>query len=115
MPDQWHDLIVVRVVDGDTLLGDVALGLNVWLRSIRFRLARINAPEMSTPAGQPAKDYLAALLLSGPLLLSSQRQDDYGRWLAEIRAGPSGANVSDVMLASGHAVPWPAPKPSPAP
>ena len=64
---------------------------------------------MSTPEGQPAKDFLTALLVP-PLLVASNKQDDYGRWVAEI-VNAAGVNASDAMLASGHAVPWPPPKP----
>ncbi len=97
---------LVRVVDGDTVILDVSLGFNTWLRSVRFRLARINAPELSTPAGQEAKAWLAGLNFSA-LRIKSTKQDDYGRWIAELYLGTDPAatiNVNDLLVTTGHAV-----------
>lgn len=59
-----YKLRVTRVVDGDTVDGDIDLGFNVELKGRRIRLWGINAPETRTKdkeeksKGQQAKDWL---------------------------------------------------------
>src|SRR5690349_7439007 len=76
----------------------------------KFRLARCNAPELSTPQGPVARDFALAWLTnhSSALRVTSLRADNYGdRWDAEVRDGVTGETLSDALLASGNAVPWP--------
>lgn len=101
---------VIRVVDGDSLILDLDLGLRSWIRGKPYRLARINAPETSTPEGPPATAALAGLL--GPLPASvvvstiKDRHDTYDRYIVEVIL-PDGTNANDWMLANGHAVKYP--------
>lgn len=101
----------IRVVDGDTIDVDVDLGFHVRM-AMKIRLLGINAPEMSTPAGKPAKEYLTSLVGSGPLRLRTfkDRTEKYGRYLGELwreESPTSGPSINDVMIADGHAVPYP--------
>ena len=84
-----------RVVDGDTLDVMVSLGFGVF-SLVRFRLARIDAPELKTPAGKALKERLSQLV-SKDVTLSSYGRDRYGRWIAEIWFAEFG-NVSDWLL-----------------
>ena len=36
---------IVRVIDGDTVVADIDLGFDVWLRKEHLRLVGIDAPE----------------------------------------------------------------------
>jgi micrococcal nuclease len=97
---------VTKIVDGDTVHLEIDLGLDTQ-RKIVCRLARINAPEMSTAEGLAAKQYLAALL--GPDMIGGvtvrtikDRKERYGRYLVEIEG--SHGNVSDAMVKGGMAV-----------
>jgi endonuclease YncB( thermonuclease family) len=103
-----------RVVDGDTLrcLADVG---RAYL-PVRVRLARVNAPELkSADAGEREraraaaawlKQTLAALPTKGfPLTLHVYGADDWDRWVAEVEL-PDGTNLSDALLAAGHARPY---------
>lgn len=95
---------VVRIVDGDTLILDLDLGWDIHRPLERCRLARCNAPEMSTPEGVAARDYVVGLLPIGTAVtFVSKRLDNYGRPLGEVDF--AGGNLTDLLLGSGHAVP----------
>lgn len=97
---------VVRVHDGDTLVADLDLGWHVTLQAQSIRLARINAPELSTPSGKAALAFIDTLLGPGDhVTVLSHELDKYGRVLGEVSLA-DGRNLSDVMVAAGHAVPW---------
>lgn len=95
-----------RVVDGDTVKLDIDLGFNMWVLDESFRLAHIDAPEMSTEQGKAARVFLISALSPITVLsLNSLGQDKYGRWLAEI-VMPDGSKLHDLMIAAGHAKPY---------
>jgi micrococcal nuclease len=108
-PCYTYAVVVHRVVDGDTLNLDLALGFDVWMQDQNIRLAHIDAPEMPTEAGQAAKAYLESLLgpLPAKLVMASLKdaQDKYGRYLG-VFLTPSGLNINEAMVAAGHAVPY---------
>jgi micrococcal nuclease len=103
---------LTRLIDGDTVVADVDLGWHVWRRDEHLRLAHINAPEMSVPAGEAALEYLTSIVAGDgkfrPVTLRTlkDRDDNYGRLLAELYLD-DGTYVNDEMLSSGYAVPWP--------
>lgn len=102
-----YQATVVRVVDGDTVDVDIDLGLRVWKRKERLRLAGLNAPEMSTPEGVDAKVYLLTLIPAGTLVVvrtTVDRTEKYGRYLADVLVG--GQSVNQMLLLSEHALPW---------
>lgn len=96
---------LIDVHDGDTIHLDIDLGFHTWRRGERYRLARINAPELSTPEGRPARDHLTLLLAAGPLVVTTSKADNYGRYLVECSV--NGVNLNDAMLRDGFAVPYP--------
>lgn len=95
---------LVRVIDGDTVVLDIDLGFHTWRRGERYRLARINAPELKTPDGPAARDHLSSLL-GIPLVASTSKADNFGRYLVELSVG--GLNLNDAMMADGFAVSYP--------
>lgn len=101
-----YSLKLERVLDGDTILGVLDLGFDIWYRT-PIRLARINAPELkgaTKAAGLAASDYLEALLAKGPLTVRTQfkrEKDKYGRVLGTILCGEQ--DVCGAMVAGGHA------------
>jgi endonuclease YncB( thermonuclease family) len=94
---------LVRVVDGDTLILLVDLGFKVY-KEITVRLARINAPEMSTLAGKTSKEFLINALktFNTKITVSSTKLDCYGRSIAEVyvtnNISPDVHNLSDLMV-----------------
>lgn len=127
---------VTDVVDGDTvsalLVEDCAFG-NQLTHRVRLRLARINAAKGPTGTGTAATRYLRSLLLTNPVCeLVTLKPYKYGGpagdYRGDVAGGPKGyggeylveieledgANVSDAMVASGHAVYWDGLGPRPA-
>lgn len=103
-----YEATVLKVIDGDTLQISIDLGLETF-RKITVRIARINAPEISTDAGKAAKAYLIGLLGPDEVLTVrtiKDRKEKYGRYLVEVFG--SHGNVNDAMLTAGHAVKYPA-------
>ena len=97
---------VVRVYDGDTLTCELDLGWKMRLHDQNIRLHGINAPEMNTPGGIVARDYVRKLLPIGTeVTIRSRKLDKYGRVLGNV-ALPDGRDLSDLMISSGHAVPY---------
>ena len=98
---------VVKIVDADTIDVDIDLGLHVWKRKERLRLAGLNAPEMSTPEGVAATAYLVTVLPVGTQVTvrtTVDRTEKYGRYLATVMLGA--VNVNELLISTGHAVPW---------
>lgn len=96
----WHD--------ADTFLGYVDLSSHVYLgtsdRPIRFRCAKIQAPELSTgKPGADATDYARTLVPPGDYPATSIGLDNYGRPIIDLHL-PDGSLFSDRMIAAGMAV-----------
>lgn len=97
--------MVVGVHDGDTVTLDLDLG---WFLTNRqpVRVAHINAPELSTPAGLVSRDRVRQLLPVGTKVeLISTGLDKYGRSLGVITL-PDGRDLGSILLAEGLAVPY---------
>lgn len=103
-----YKAIITAVYDGDTVTADIDLGLHIWLRGEKLRLARINAPEVrgkQRPQGIVSRDFLREMILDRPVWLHTVKRGKYGRYLAEIWSEDD-SNVNDAMLESGHALPY---------
>ena len=103
-----YEAQVTRVVDGDTIDALVDLGFDIH-KSIRIRLAGMNAPESRTrdleekKLGLAAKARLIEILQSNEnkFVLESQGVGKYGRCLGIIKV-----NIKDVnqqLINEGHA------------
>lgn len=99
---------VAAIHDGDTLTVLIDLGFEmIYRRSVR--LAGINAPEIATPAGIAARDFLRRIVpLGADARMTTERvAEKYGRYLARVlvkRIDGSFFDVSLAMIAAGHAV-----------
>jgi micrococcal nuclease len=97
-----YNATVDKVVDCDTVDVQVDLGFKIYSKQ-RIRLARINAPEMSTPEGVSAKTSLIELLPIGTsLIIATKKTDIYGRYIGEVTLGE--INLNDKLVESGQAV-----------
>lgn len=95
---------VLRVLDGDTIEADIDLGFDMHYIA-KVRLAGINAPEMKTPQGAPAKAHLANLLTNQNLVITTKINKEfekYGRVLGEITI--NGVSINQQMITEGFAV-----------
>src|SRR4051812_27743587 len=99
---------VSRVIDADSLHVNLDLGWGVWRRDAPVRLAGINAPEMTTPEGKAAREWLLSYIgtLPQPCTVISHSIDKYGRVLAFVVMHETSADLSDALLVAGHAVPY---------
>ena len=65
---------VERVIDGDTILVEIDCGFNIRARQ-RLRLRGIDAPEMSTKAGERARVFVMPVVGEGARILVQTRCD----------------------------------------
>ena len=113
-PAYTYSAQVERVVDGDTLLVLIDVGLGCIMHE-RLRLRGVNTPELGTPEGEKAKKYVAGLLPAGStIVIKSYRTDDYGRFVVDTfyKIGcndpqeiiANGEYLNQVLLDKGYAV-----------
>ena len=115
MQQNEYDVVVVKVIDGDTVDVDIDLGFGVTLRDERVRIMGIDTPESRTRDkvedlfGEAAKARLKELMKDGAKLITTENKHGedmigkFGRILGDFRA-PNGDLVTDIMIAEGHAV-----------
>ena len=111
---------VDRVIDGDTIEGDIDLGFSVHLDDQRLRLLRVNTPERKGPtraAGDRAKAFTERWLAThSDIVIRSRKRDkqhaerdSFGRYLVEVYGDDEGGRqecLNDALLESGNAVPF---------
>lgn len=100
---------ITDVYDGDTCTANIALGF--YIHHIqKLRLLGINTPELkgiTKLRGIAARDRLRELILGKTVYIQTQKDDAFGRWLANIYLSPVGeASVNDQLVAEGFAVPY---------
>lgn len=140
---------VLEVHDGDTVklsvdlahterIKDRDFGFHVYIEQGRlvvhesFRLLGLNAPELVTPAGKTAQEYLDHLLRANaaggawvPLTLRTKvvraqdQQEKFGRYLATLWLSTEdpdkAASVNLRLIQAGQAAPWDGAGPKPVP
>jgi micrococcal nuclease len=103
-----YSATLVRVIDGDTVVVDIDLGCEMWLRGQHCRLYGINAPEPHTKtreAGDAATAYLNLLLQNSDEILVRTHFDKRGsfkRLLVDLFV--EGMDINAAMVEAGHAV-----------
>ena len=109
MSYRYEHVMLNRVIDGDTCVLTIDCGFNFHRRKqtdgVSYRLARINAPELSQSGGPEAKFALAQYFFVPVRVETLRDPDKYGRFLIEIEAfiGDNWINVNDAMVAAGFA------------
>lgn len=110
-PDPVFRAELMRLVDGDTMV----VSLDRWLgdRSTKtLRLLGVDAPETRGPsreAGVAAREWVHDWLVSAfdipyALTVQTAKYDSFGRVLARVWRTYDGAELSEALLESGHAV-----------
>jgi len=84
-----YKMTVTKVVDGDTVYGDVDLGFNIGFKKMEFRLSGINTPETkgaTREAGLTSKKFAEDAILNKEVIIVTKKdgKEKYGRYLAEI-------------------------------
>lgn len=97
-----YEAKVIEVTDGDTVIVEIALGLDVSKKE-HARLLGIDAPEMNTDEGKKAKEYLERKIKnkSVTILTKEDKREKYGRLLCEIILEER--NVNKLMIERGFA------------
>jgi len=120
MHQNEYDVVLLNVVDGDTVDVDINLGFGVWLRDERVRIMGIDTPESRTRDkvekvfGLAAKDRLKELLHDGGKLITTEDKSGedmkgkFGRILGDFKVeryeGQPAERVTDIMIEEGHCV-----------
>ena len=107
-------MTVTRVVDGDTIYGDVDLGFNFGARKMEFRLAQINTPELkgnTRTAGLASKKYVEDAILNKEVCILTKKdtKEKFGRYLAEVFYQDATGNyvsLNQDLVNKGLAVPF---------
>lgn len=123
---------IQKVIDGDTYVIDIDLGLSVWVRGERIRLYGVDTPEIygvkkdseEYQQGQKASAFAKSLIKKGTSAIVETMKDEkgkYGRYLAvlyiripeelmegqgQIRAIGDFFCLNDLLLAKGLAEPY---------
>lgn len=109
-PSYIYRAVFGRIVDGDTVVVDIDLGFDIWMRDQYIRFFDYDAPETRTKdqdekkRGLQATLFLSSLLVPGDeVLLHSMEfcRGKYGRILGDIET-PLCPSVISVMKENGH-------------
>lgn len=93
--------VVVRVIDGDTVVLRLRLGFETLVEG-PCRLAGIDAPEMRQEGGIEAKLWLMDRLLVGEsICFAGEHRDRWGRPIVTIR--DQDGDIARALVAAGHA------------
>ena len=85
-PSYTYAATLERVVDGDTLYVLIEVGFGIIVRD-KLRLRGIDTPELGTPAGERAKEFVEKLLPAGAAIVLKSHKcktDTYGRFVADV-------------------------------
>lgn len=99
---------IIKVVDGDTIVCDIDLGMSVILRKQRIRFLFVDTPSIKTEDGKKCKLFLEDLLMKENqeiyIKTVKDRNDKYGRYLGEIfiKKGEEIINVNNIILENGY-------------
>ena len=109
-----YKMTVTKIVDGDTIRGDVDLGFGFIQRNQEFRFTGINAPEIHGPSaaeGLKTKQYVTDLLTNKEIVIVTKKdsKEKWGRYLAEIfylDATGNYVSLNKELVDKGLAVPF---------
>lgn len=104
-PAYRYQITVREVIDGDTLRADVALGFHTTVTT-SLRLIGVNCPELNTPEGLAARDFVRRAVdeCQRVLIADTVKPDKYGdRWNATVWLSDL-VTLNDLLVTRGHAV-----------
>lgn len=120
MQNNEYDVVVIKVVDGDTVDVDIDLGFGVCLKDERVRIMGIDTPESRTRDkvedlfGEAAKARLKVLMKDGGKLITTEdrkgedMKGKFGRILGDFKVDYNGEmkKVTEILTEEGHCVPY---------
>jgi micrococcal nuclease len=107
-----YNATVTDVYDGDTITVDIDLGLKIWVKKEKIRLARIDAPEIrgnQRKEGLKSRNYLRRRVMGREITLITlkDKKGKYGRYLGEVYindADDNEININDLLVSKGYAI-----------
>lgn len=107
VPRYVRNATVLHVHDGDTYTLRIDLGWSVDIRG-DIRLLGVDAPELPTPEGRAAAQWVSDLLdrVGHDVIVTSHKPDpdrSFARYLADITLA-DGTDLAQALLAAGHAI-----------
>jgi endonuclease YncB( thermonuclease family) len=107
---------VESVIDGDTLWAVIDCGFDTFIRE-KLRFRGIDTPELGTPEGDKARQYVKRTLKACPcIVVQTHKTDKYARYLSDIfylpgskepaKIGREGQVLNQELLDKGLARPW---------
>lgn len=105
---------VVDVVDADTLELDIRCGFKMMKEGEKVRLAKVNAPEITTKKGKEARLFVRDQLAKAQgVVVKTEKADEFGRYVAHVfysfqddKLGAvyeNGVYLNDLLLKKGYA------------
>ena len=117
MTQNEYDVVVINVVDGDTVDVDIDLGFGITMRDERVRIMGIDTEESRTSDkvedlfGEKAKSRVKELMKDGAKLITTEdkagedMKGKFGRILGDFRL-PSGKTLTETLIEEHLAVPY---------
>ena len=101
-----YKAVVVGVYDGDSITVDIDLGMGIWFRGQKIRLAYINTPEVrgnEREEGLKSRDWLRNKILGEEIIIKTikDKKGKYGRWIGEIWFNEE--NINELLVENGMA------------
>lgn len=98
---------IVYVVDGDTVDALVDLGFGNFTKK-RLRLYGIDTPERGKPGYNEAKQFVIDKVLNQDVIINTfkDKEEKYGRYLAEIYLAEDPTFINDQLVMLGLAKPY---------
>jgi len=102
-----YSAIITRVIDGDTVVLDIDLGMGAWMHEVHCRLGGIDAPEIrgnERRHGLMAMEYLISISgFNGSVIIKTHRDKTgkYGRYIVDL--WHDGTNLNQRMIDDGYA------------
>ena len=104
--DGPYRAICAELHDGDTYRFFVWTGFTTYT-AVDVRLWGANAPELSTPEGQAALEFVDVLMPPGTQVLLTPERDfvmSFARFVCRVTL-PDSSDLAAVLVQAGHAVP----------
>jgi micrococcal nuclease len=84
-----YKAIITDVYDGDTFTADIDLGLGIWKKGVKLRLAHVDTPEIrgsEKVEGKKVRDHVRELILDKNITLQTfkDKTGKFGRLIAEV-------------------------------
>jgi len=100
-PSYTYPARVESVIDGDTIWAVIDCGFDTFVRE-KLRFRGIDTPELGTPEGDKARQYVTRTLKACPLIvIQTHKTDKYDRYLSDIFHLP-GCKKADQIASQGH-------------